>query len=371
VTRTLLLCLGAVIAWAQIPGGAWRTDLARRSVDLRELKPGGPPKDGIPALNEPRFTTVKKARSWLSLREPVIVVENGHAARAYPLQILIWHELVNDRFGARAILVSYCPLCNSAVVFDRSLDGRVYEFGVSGMLRESDMVMFDRQTESLWQQITGEAIVGSLAGKTLTVVPSQTVSFEMFQTQFPDGEVLSRDTGFDRAYGQNPYAWYESRGQPIMPAEISSTKIPIELRRSPLERILALSIDRHTKAYPFKLLRKAGVLEDHIGSTSIVIFFDDRVTGVLDAARISESAEVGTAAVFSPELEGRRLRFERSKHRIIDDETQSEWNLFGIATAGRLKGRQLALVSHDEAFAFAWFIFRPDTELYREEPDGR
>jgi hypothetical protein len=371
VTRTLLLCLGAVIASAQLPDGAWRTDLSRRSIDLRELKPGGPPKDGIPALNEPRLTTARKARSWLSPREPVIVVESGGAARAYPLQVLIWHELVNDRFGARAILVSYCPLCNSAVVFDRSLNGQEYEFGVSGMLRESDMVMFDRQTESLWQQITGEAIVGSLAGRKLTIVPSQTVSFETFQTQFPDGEVLSRNTGFDRAYGQNPYAGYESRGRPIVTANISSTKIPMQLRRSPLERILAVSIDGQIKAYPFTVLRRAGVLEDHIGSASIVIFFDDLVTGVLDAARISESAKVGAAAVFSPEMEGRRLRFERSKHRIVDDETHSEWNLFGLGTAGPLKGRQLAPVSHGEAFAFAWFIFRPDTELFRERSEGR
>jgi hypothetical protein len=366
-----LLCFGAVFAWAQLPGGAWRTDLSRRSIDLRELKPGGPPKDGIPALHESRFTTVRKARSWLSPREPVVVIENSGAARAYPLQILIWHELVNDGFDGRAILVSYCPLCNSAVVFDRSLNGQVYEFGVSGMLRESDMVMFDRQTESLWQQITGEAIVGSLAGSKLTVVPSQTVSFETFQTQFPDGEVLSRDTGFDRAYGRNPYAGYESGGRPIMPVNLSSTNVPRELRRSPLERILAVSIGAQTKAYPFRMLRRVGVLQDRIGNTSIVIFFDDRVTGALDAARISESTEVGAAAVFSPELEGRNLKFERSKHRIVDDETHSEWNLFGVATAGPLKGRQLAPVSHREAFAFAWFIFRPDTELYTETSDGR
>lgn len=370
--RAVVLFVGVAVLSAPLWGsGGWRTDLSRKSVDLAEIKPGGPPKDGIPALNAPHFTSIAEARSWLSPREPVIAVENGGAARAYPLQILIWHELVNDSFGGRAILVSYCPLCNSAVVFDRLIDGKVYEFGVSGMLRGSDMVMFDRQTESLWQQFTGEAMVGSLTGKRLTIVSSQTVSFKTFASQFPEGEVLSRDTGFKRSYGQNPYAGYESGGRLIMPAGISSTAIPKELRRSPLERIIAVSLDGHTKAYPFGLLRKTGVLDDHIGSTAFMIFFDDRTTGVLDAARTAESSAVGAAAVFSPELEGRHLTFVRSKHRIFDEQTHSEWNPFGVATAGPLKGQKLAPMPYREAFAFAWFIFEPGTELYVPHTRGK
>src|SRR5579863_5188381 len=151
----LALCLAvlAVPLPAQFAGGSWHTDISKRSINLNELKPGGPGKDGIPALNRPKFTSVAEAGRWLDPKEPVIVVERAADVRAYPLQILIWHELVNDQIGDTPLLISYCPLCNSAVVFDRRVAGSVYDFGVSGMLRDSDMVMFDRQTDSLWQQI--------------------------------------------------------------------------------------------------------------------------------------------------------------------------------------------------------------------------
>src|SRR5262249_14248634 len=153
-------------------------------------------------------------------------------------------ELVNDQIGDLPILVSYCPLCNSALVFDRRLGGKVYDFGVSGMLRQSDMVMYDRQTESLWQQITGEALVGALSGKKLRVVRSQVAPFEAFARAFATGRVLSRETGHQRPYGQSPYAGYEFGGRLMMPVKPSRP-----LRIPPLERLLTVHSEGKTKAY--------------------------------------------------------------------------------------------------------------------------
>jgi hypothetical protein len=157
----------------RFPG--WRTNTLERSIDLTEIVSGGPSKDGIPAIDQPNLISIADARSWLRDREPVIALELDGQARAYPLQILIWHEIVNDEINATPVAVTFCPLCYSALAFDRRLDGRTLRFGVSGMLRHSDMIMYDRETESWWQQFTGEAIVGELRGKKLHQVSCATV----------------------------------------------------------------------------------------------------------------------------------------------------------------------------------------------------
>jgi hypothetical protein len=144
--------------------GDWKTDWSRHTVPLEELFSGGPPRDGIPPLDEPRFISIEEAAGQVAAKEPVVVFEHGEEARAYPLAILMWHEIVNDEVGGQPVVITYCPLCNTALAFDRRLGDRVLDFGTSGLLRHSDLVMWDRQTESLWQQVTGEAIVGTLAG---------------------------------------------------------------------------------------------------------------------------------------------------------------------------------------------------------------
>jgi hypothetical protein len=339
----LLAGLAAPCLLAQLSPGSWRTDLSKKSIDLSELKLGGPPKDGIPAIDEPVFISCRDASGWLHPKEPVLVVEHAGEARAYPLQILIWHELVNDQMGELPILVSYCPLCNSALVFDRRVDGRVYDFGVSGMLRRSDMVMYDRQTDSLWQQVTGEAIVGTMTGKALALLPSQTLAFATFCEVFPDGRVLSRHTGHERPYGKNPYVKYETRNG--------------------LERVVALTQAGRSKAYPFERLRRAGVLEDRLGSLRYVIFFEPETLTALDEQHIAQSRAVGTVGVFSPELEGRRLTFRRRDGRIVDKQTGSTWTVAGTATAGPLAGKRLTPVQHGVYFAFAWLAFYPGTQI--------
>jgi len=348
----------ATAVHAQFPSRDWRTDVSKRSIALNELVSGGPPKDGIPALDFPRFETVSAAARWLGEKEPVLVVEQGEDVRAYPFQILIWHELVNDQAGDRPVLVSYCPLCNSALVFDRRVRGGVLTFGVSGMLRGSDMVMFDRETESLWQQITGEALVGSLTGNRLSLVPSRTVPFETFARQFPNGKVLSRETGHRRPYGRSPYAGYES-GQRLM----FPVAVPREARRKPLERLLAVKCGEKAKAWPLDALRNAGVVEGECAGSRFVIFFERGMRSAVDAEWIRDSRDAGAAGVFVPVVEGRHLSFLRESGRIVDTQTGSTWSLWGIATEGPLAGKRLPAVEHGIYFAFAWLTFYPDTEI--------
>jgi len=176
----------------------WKTNFKKHSVPLNEIISGGPPKDGIPAIDTPRFETVAEGDRWLKPREPVALFVQKGDARAYPLQILIWHEIVNDVVGGSPATVTFCPLCNTTITFDRRLKGRVLDFGTTGKLRLSDLVMYDRQTESWWQQATGEAIVGDLTGKRLTFLPSQVVSWETFKQAYPQGKVSPPGTSSAR-----------------------------------------------------------------------------------------------------------------------------------------------------------------------------
>ena len=185
--------------------GGWATAFSLHTVPLDEIVSGGPPRDGIPALDHPSFVGVAEAHRWLEDDEPVLVIETEGASRAYPYQVLIWHEIVNDEIDGLPLAVTYCPLCNTALVFARRHGERTLDFGTTGRLRHSDLIMYDRQTETWWQQATGEAIVGTLAGETLERYPAQTTSWRTFRETHPDGQVLSRETGYDRPYGKNPY----------------------------------------------------------------------------------------------------------------------------------------------------------------------
>lgn len=221
---------------------AWpKTDFSRRTVDLAEIQFGGPPKDGIPAIDRPRFDTASGARAWLAPQEPVIVLRIGRAARAYPLQILMYHEIVNDVLAGVPVAVTFCPLCNASLVFDRRVGGRILDFGTTGRLRKSDLVMYDRQTESWWQQFTGQAIVGALSGTQLKTIPAEVVAFDTFLAAYPLGEVLSRRAGYSRPYGRNPYRGYDRVGQnPFLFED------PVDKRLPAMERVLAVELGGRT-----------------------------------------------------------------------------------------------------------------------------
>lgn len=177
-------------------------------LDPAELLSGGPPPDGIPSIDEPKFLAVEEV-DFLEDDEPVLALQVGEETRAYPVQVLIWHEIVNDTVDGIPVAVTYCPLCNSAVAYDRRLDDRVLSFGTSGMLYNTALVMYDRQTESLWSHFTGQALIGHLTGAQLDVFPMSTISWADWRDANPDGLVLSRDTGHDRDYGTNPYPGYD------------------------------------------------------------------------------------------------------------------------------------------------------------------
>lgn len=366
---SLIVLLGVGCAEAQTPTlPGFSTDTSKRIIDLDELQAGGPPKDGIPALDEPRFVSASEAADWLEPQEPVILLRVGDAAKIYPLQILTWHEITNDELGGVPVAVTFCPLCYSAVAVDRRIgegdDARTLTFGVSGLLRHSDLVMYDRQTETLWQQYTGEALVGDLVGTTLTILPAQIVSFEQARESVPNAPVLSRQTGYDRAYGQNPYVGYDdvSRGPFLF-------RGPEDGRLPPMARVVAVEADGAFRAYPASLTRERRVVRDVVGEQPVVVFHSDGATTALGAAQIAEAREVGSTGVFDPRVErdGERLAltFEATDDGAFTDaETGSTWAVTGEAVAGPLKGTRLDPVRHHDTFAFAWFAFRPETTVY-------
>jgi Protein of unknown function (DUF3179) len=277
--------------------GGWETDFSRHTVPLSEFLSGGPGKDGIPAIDEPRFVSVEEAAEWLADREPVIELELEGVARAYPLQILIWHEIANDEVAGTPVAVTFCPLCNTAIVFDRRLDGRVLDFGTTGNLRHSDLVMYDRQTESWWQQFGGEAVVGELAGAELELIPSRIVAWEDFAGRHPDGKVLSQDTGFGREYGRNPYAGYDDVDTgPFFPAAGADDE-----RLLPKERVVFIELGDEAVAVPFSALAEEKRMDVEVAGERLEVRWVPGVRSALDEPFVAGGREVGSAEVRSLE----------------------------------------------------------------------
>jgi Protein of unknown function (DUF3179) len=342
----------------QVDSSGWETNFTKHSVPLSEFQSGGPPRDGIPPIDEPKPTSQANADKWLSEREPLLAVEVGPDARAYPIQILVWHEIVNDTLNGRPIAVTYCPLCNSSLVFDRRVAGRVLTFGTTGNLRRSDLVMWDRQTESWWQQLSAEAVVGELTGTRLEVLPSQTLSWVDFKRIHPDGDVLSRDTGVERDYGANPYAGYDQAdSEPFLFDGETDDRLP------PKERVVAIFTEDETVVVPFSRLAREPVVQTEAGGRPVVVFYKRGVVSPLDAPVIDSSRDVGTGAAFDPRLDGRRLSFERRGDAFVDRETGSRWDIAGRAVAGELAGERLQPVRHDQQFWFALAAFVPDARI--------
>jgi hypothetical protein len=326
-------------------------------VDVGELRPGGPPPDGIPAIDEPRFLDAGGV-DFLTDNEPVLALEIDGDARAYPLQIMTWHEIVNDTVGGVPVAVTYCPLCNSAIAFDRRLGDRVLSFGTSGMLYFSALVMYDRQTESLWSHFTSQSLAGVLAGERLDTYPVAIVSWGDWRDSHPTGLVLSRDTGFGRDYGFNPYPGYDDVDTPpfLFDGEVDG-------RLAAKERIVGIGLDRDPVAVRLDALSDAGVLAVDVDGTALSVWHLPGTSSAIDTGVVSEGRDVGATGVFVPGLDGRHLTFERDGDRFIDGETGSEWDIFGQAVAGSLAGEQLEAVEHVDTFWFAWAAYQPDTRI--------
>jgi len=345
------------------PPGAERefiTDFSRHSVSYSEIISGGPTKDGIPAIDAPKFISVEEANPWLANVEPVISVQVGEDARAYPIQILIWHEIVNDTVGGLPLTITFCPLCNTAIVFEREVDGRVLDFGTTGRLRYSNLIMYDRQTESWWQQAIGDAIVGELLGTQLMLYPASIIAWSDFATAFPDGNVLSKETGFPRQYGQNPYRGYDDiNNSPFL----FRGETPGQL--AAMERVLALELNDETVAYPYSVLHVERVIHDQIGGSEVVVFWVEGTASALDATRIIDGRDVGSASAFSPVLDDEILTFSAHDNGLFeDDNTGSQWNILGQAVSGPLQGKTLTQLTAVNHFWFDWVAFKPETRVY-------
>jgi hypothetical protein len=350
-------------AGLRVPTSGWRTDFSRHQVPLEEIIGGGPGKDGIPAIDEPTFHQVDRV-DWLVDREPVIAFGIDGDWRAYPIRILIWHEIVNDVVAGVPVAITFCPLCHTSIAFDRHLDGRVLDFGTTGNLRHSDLVMYDRQTESWWQQATGQAIVGELAGAQLRFLPSQLISWAQFRDLYPTGTVLSPETGHPRDYDRNPYPGYDRvDSDPFL-----MDQTLIDGRLSPKVRVLGIVIGDDAAAYPFPFLAEHPVVNDKVGGEPIVVFWVHGAASGLGGPTVAGGEIVGAANAFSRDVGATILTFEPTDDGVMRDaETGSSWSFDGRATAGPLAGTQLELLVSDSPFWFAWAVFRPDTRIWQPE----
>ena len=290
------------------------TDFTKHSVDLGEIMSGGPPKDGIPSIDDPKFVAVAESEDLLP-REPVIGLTVNGESRAYPLRILTWHEIVNDEIGGVPVAVTYCPLCNAAIVFDRRVEGQVLEFGTTGKLRRSDLVMYDRTTESWWQQFLGEAIVGALTGTRLKMLPARLESWERFSARHPDGLVQVPNNPNLRSYGTNPYSGYDTARRPFL----YRGEYPEGI--APMAYVVAVG----DEAWSLDMLREKGRIE----SGDLVLSWEAGKASALDTSAIPEGRDIGNVVAQKQGAEG------------PED------------------------VVYDLTFAFVFHAFRPDGTIHR------
>jgi hypothetical protein len=289
VVMLLLFSISAATAGPAQWKSEWpRTDFSNTSVDLSEILSGGPPKDGIPSIDQPEFVAMSKASQYADT-EPVIGLTINGDARAYPLQILMWHEIVNDTVGGVPVSVTFCPLCNAAIVFDRRLEGRVLDFGTTGKLRRSDLVMYDRQTESWWQQFLGQGIAGEMNRKILKVLPSRLESLARFRERFKEAKVLVPASNSHRRYGANPYAYYDSMPRPFL------YNGPMPKGIAPLARVVSFEDGNgERQAWSLDRLKREGKVE---APGDVIITWTPGQNSALDAPTISEGVDVGNVVV--------------------------------------------------------------------------
>lgn len=343
--KSLWLCV-ALLAWAALPVGA-------DHVSPEEIVPDVP-RDEIPPLDAPAYEPAP-AVDWLEADDWLLVYERAGDARAYPVKIMNWHEIVNDTVGGLPVAVTYCPLCRSGLAFDRRLnqaelspeaegvlpEDTVIEFGNTGALYENDMVMYDRQSESEWFQVGGEAITGPLHGTRLKRLPSQMMRWAQFREAFPAGQVLSRETGHGatRNYNLDIFSGYNERDESIpFPVSRRDERLPL---KAP---VVGVTFGGEAVGYDLESLAD-GAYADQVGGQPLVLF-------VLD----------GAGAAFDPAVEGRKLSFELEDGRFRDAQTGSSWDLSGQAVAGELEGKQLRRLPQSSLFWFSWATLHPESE---------
>ena len=322
------------------------TDGVKHLIPLDKIRGGGPPKDGIPSIDEPIFAS--SDAEFVSDSDTVIGLEINGEAKAYPLFIMVWHEIVNDEVGGVPVAVTYCPLCYTNQVFKRVIDDQTVEFGTSGKLYNSNLLMYDRLTDSYWSQALGTAVKGELTGQTLEIIPFDVITWGDWKILHPDSVVLTTQTGHTRAYGADPYGNYYTDNRIMFPIENTDD------RMHPKEIILGFHIDEIYKAYKQFELQNNIIINDQIGNTPILLasFFN------------------GNARAFDRTVDGQVLDFElfldpeSNQAKIMDTQTGSLWNYHGVATSGELEGKTLERLAFSPGFWFEWYAFHPETLVY-------
>ncbi|WP_419943802.1 DUF3179 domain-containing protein [Candidatus Poriferisodalis sp.] len=345
--------------------GITASQLPEPLVAPNDILSGGPPPDGIPPIEAPEFERASDVE-YVQAQEAVVTITVNGDARAYPVQVMIWHEIVNDTIGGEPVTVTYCPLCNTAIAYHRQLGDRILDFGTSGKLYNSALVMYDRQTESLWTHFTGQAIAGTLTGAQLELIPMATIAFETFQAEHPNGLVLSRPRGFGRSYGVNPYVDYDRPdGDPYFFGDAPDSQLP------PQTRVLVIRHAGDAVAVVHEALATAGVMSVDMGDAEVVAFHLPGTATPIQNSQVALGRDVGATAVYDPTVDGQRLTFTRvpdatssgALGAFVDDQTGSIWSLLGRALEGSLAGAQLRPVEHVDTFWFAAAAFDPGIEL--------
>jgi hypothetical protein len=309
-------------------------------VPLNQIVSGGVSRDGIPSIDRPKFVSAQEA--GLQNGDLVLGLEINGDVRAYPLDILVWHEIVNDIVGGEPVAVTYCPLCFTNQVFERTIEGEVVEFGTSGKLYNSNLVMYDRSTESYWSQAMSQAIVGERAGHVLERVPFDVAFWEDWKAIHPDTKVLSQDTGFGRPYGADPYGGYYTSDSIFFPISNKDDRLGVK------EIIVGLEHDGVYRAYPLSEIEEEHVINDDLAGKHILL----------------ASHYPFMARAFDRTVDGQVLEFEYRDDIMTDRQTGSVWDFDGIAVEGELAGKRLERLPFDQGFWFEWAAFHPETELY-------
>ena len=330
-------------------------------VDPEAIISGGPPPDGIPPIDSPQFVSVSEADEWLDDQEGVVYLTVGTETHAYPVQILIWHEVVNDVVAGVPVSVTYCPLCNSAVSYERTIGVHVTTFGTSGRLYASALVMYDRLTESLWTHYDGRAVAGVLTGHELVRIPSPLLAWSDLKQSFPDALVLDRDaTGHNRRYGSNPYVGYDDPdGFPFL---FNGTA---DDRARAMQRVVGVELDGESTAWPLDSISGGSAKATHgfVGDVEVVIFWKSGQVSAVEGGGVGSGRDVGSVGVYSPFVAGSALTFVARGDGFLDLETDTTWDITGRAIEGALQGSILEQVHHFDTFWFAWATYRPNTVL--------
>ena len=320
-------------------------------VPLDQIVSGGPPPDGIPSIDNPKFISVQEASKFLEDSELVLGLNINGDNRAYPLQILVWHEIVNDKVGGMPVAVTYCPLCFTNQVFNRTIDDgqEVVEFGTSGKLYNSNLVMYDRTSKSLWSQALAEGIVGKHAGTKLERVPFDIAYWKEWKQLYPDSKVLSRDTGSNRPYGADPYGDYYTNSDVLFPVSNSDDRLGLK------EIVVGFENKEQHKAYRLQEIENKKVINDQVNGKPIALFslYPFMVRGYDPIVVEDEEQKIAL-----------QFNYNAENNKFIDKQTGSVWNFEGKAISGQMKGKQLTRLPFDEGFWFEWVAFHPKTEIY-------